>query len=283
MSTLSYSPDWANRAPPCFPPPWASAWGSDRYGLWAEFCLVQGDIVQRMRWVEAGSFMMGSPADEAGRFEDEGPIHYVTISQGFWLADTACTQALWQAVMGKNAGKIHADSSDGAEHPIRQIQWNMINPFLAKLTTLIPFWAGGYQATLPTEAEWEYACRADGQTAYSFGNTISKEWANYDGKGTVATKTLLANDWGLYEMHGNVWEWCADGFREYNLKDERDPSLEYALDCTDVANSIRRVLRGGSWACRAWHARSACRGRHQGGRHDADIGFRLALRFQSSQ
>ena len=151
-----------------------------------------------------GRFLMGSPQDERGWFDDEGPQHVVTITQGFWLSDTACTQAVWQAVMGENPSSFNAKNKGGPAHRVEMVSWHMIQSFLQKLEGLLP----GCRATLPTEAEWEYACRAGTTTSFSFGQTIST-------KQTVAVKALPANGWGLYQMHGNVWEWCADESRTY--------------------------------------------------------------------
>jgi formylglycine-generating enzyme required for sulfatase activity len=154
-----------------FPPPWASVWGDDRYGLWASATLrIAGQpLLQRMRWIEPGQFLMGSPETEAERDVDEGPQHPVTISQGFWLADTACTQGLWQAVMGNNPSRFHAENQGGPDYPVERVSWNMIQGFLQKLQTAL----GGCEVTLPTEAEWEYACRAGTDTPFSFGGTIT--------------------------------------------------------------------------------------------------------------
>ncbi len=270
-----------------FPPPWACAWGDDRYGLWADFEVLDGEqaLVQRMRWVEPGRFMMGANEDEADSFESEHPQHLVTISSGFWLADTACTQAVWQAVMGENPSRFNAENKGVPAHPVECVSWDMIQPFLQKLEMLLP----GYRATLPTEAEWEYACRAGTTTPFSFGETIFTNQVNYDGnypygdgkkgdyrKHTVAVKALPANGWGLVQMHGNVWEWCADDLRTYEKEAVTDPGLHGAL--APVADKAARVLRGGGWGSSARSARSACRGRGQPGGQDGVAGFRLALR-----
>jgi formylglycine-generating enzyme len=275
-----------------FPPPWACGWGDDRYGLWADFDVLAGEqtVVQRMRWVAPGVFMMGSPNQEAGRDDDEGPQHLVTISTGFWLADTACTQALWQAVMGENPSRFNAENQGGPLHPVEQVSWDMIQLFLPKLAALLP----GCEATLPTEAEWEYACRAGSTTPFSFGETINSAQVNYDGnypygeggeqgeyrERTVPVKELLGNEWGLYQMHGNVWEWCADKFEEYTADAVRDPGLEEAL--VPVPDKYAaRVLRGGVWFGSARYARSAFRFRNQPGGQGDDTGFRWAFRSKS--
>lgn len=212
------------------PPLWADDWDTDEYGHWVTFSITdkQGKkITQRMRWIEPGTFLMGSPQDEPERDDDEGPQHQVTISQGFWLFDTACTQALWQAVMGKNPSRFK-----GADRPVENVSWNNCQDFLKRLNKRLP----GLDLNLPTEAQWEYACRAGTTTPFSFGLNITPEQVNYNGeypypggkKGsyrgeTVPVASLPPNPWGLYEMHGNVDEWCQDGLRTYQQTAETDP------------------------------------------------------------
>jgi formylglycine-generating enzyme required for sulfatase activity len=265
-------------------PAWASAMGEDKYGKWLEISV--GKVVQRMRWIKPGNFLMGSPASEAGRFDDEGPQHRVTLGQGFWLADTACTQALWQAVMGKNPSHFHTCNRGGPEHPVEKVSWDDVQAFLQATMKKLP----GCQLSLPTEAEWEYACRAGSQTAFSFGETISTDQINFNGnnpvgggkKGeyrerTLPVTALPANGWGLYQMHGNVWEWCADGKRAYEEKAVADPGWADVVNPPGVGAAVR-VLRGGSWDFNAQDARSACRGAYLPDWQGHFIGFRLACR-----
>ncbi len=272
--------DLSDRFPRPFPPPFADAWGDDPFGLWAEVVLSPdaGAVVQRLRWIEPGTFWMGSPGDEPERYNDEGPQHAVTLTRGFWLADTACTQALWQAVMGENPSDFR-----GPDRPVEQVSWHDVQDFLRRLEALVP----GCDAGLPTEAEWEYACRAGTVTPFSFGATISPAQVNYDGnfpydggdKGefrrqTVAVKSLPPNAWGLYEMHGNVWEWCADGLRTYDGAAQVDPRGPEDLE----SETAHRVRRGGSWFGEAGRARSAYRFARRPGDRPRILGFRLCLR-----
>jgi formylglycine-generating enzyme required for sulfatase activity len=274
-----------------FPPPWACAWGDDRYGLWADAEVASGThvVLQRLRWIEPGDFRMGSSETEGDWRGYEGPQHSVTISEGFWLADTACTQGLWQAVMGDNPSYFVLSNQGGPDHPVERISWDMIQPFLHRLEAILP----GCRVTLPTEAEWEYACRAGSDTPFSFGETITTGQVNYNGnypygeyeKGeyrahTVAVKKLPANGWGLYQMHGNVWEWCADTSREYSRDAVNDPGLAIAL-APDLGGVAARALRGGGWFCFAQLARSAYRGLNRPDWLDYSTGFRFALRFSS--
>ena len=270
-----------SRHPSEFPPLWANAWGDDRFGLWAEF-QVQ-DVVQRMRWIEPGEFLMGSPNSEPERYSDEVPQHRVRLSEGFWLADSACTQALWLAVVG---GANPSAFSDDLQCPVERVSWDEVQTFLGRLFEQLPAHS---EPLLPSEAQWEYSCRAGTTTPFNLGENITSEQVNYDGnhpyngakqgeyrRRTVPVKSLPPNAWGLYEMHGNVWEWCADDRREYEALPLGEV-LQDPLGPTESA-SATRALRGGGWINHARHVRSADRYVFtRDVRHDA-LGFRLALR-----
>jgi hypothetical protein len=249
--------------------------GADlRHGLYLDVSF--GSLVQRFRWIEPGEFWMGSPEGEPERDNDEGPRHVVRLTAGFWLADTACAQAVWQAVMGNNPSRFQ----DDPQNPVEQVSWDDVQDFLRRVEGLFP----GLWASLPSEAEWEYACRAGSDTAFNLGESISPEQANYGGtkayasgptgeyrQRTVAVKHFEANAWGLYQMHGNVWEWCADGQRAY------DNSLQVDPRGPDEAEAVR-VVRGGSWLNVPRGLRSAYRVRwHRDYRYDY-LGFRFSLR-----
>jgi sulfatase modifying factor 1 len=268
-------PSEDERRPPVLPPAGAIAWGDDAYGLWIDVDLA--GVVQRFRWIEPGEFWMGSPDDER-----EGPRHRVRLTAGFWFADTACTQGLWRAVMG---GQNPSAFQEDARNPVDNVSWDDVSGasgFLQRVASLVP----AIVAELPTEAEWEYACRAGSETPFSFGAMISPEQANYDGdlpyaggeKGvyrqkTVPVKTFAANDWGLYEMHGNVWEWCADGLRTYDGTEQENPR--------GPEGTATRVVRGGSWGDEARRLRSAYRlGRPHDYRYELlyALGFRFVMR-----
>ncbi|MCX7097072.1 MAG: formylglycine-generating enzyme family protein [Methylococcales bacterium] len=251
--------------PQPFPALWATAFGEDEFGLWME--LTVQDVSQRFRWLEAGAFKMGST-----EYPNETP-HDVTLSHGYWLADTACTQAMWLAVMGNNPAYFKEDINQ----PVERVSWEDVQEFLITLNQIPDVYA-----RLPTEAEWEYACRAGTTSAFSFGDNITSEQVNYDGnypyegaeiglfrEKTIAVKSLPPNAWGLYEMHGNVWEWCADWYDEYPNKAVTDPA--------GAANSAARVLRGGSWLNCAKSTRSASRNFYWPVHRYNGIGFRLAL------
>jgi formylglycine-generating enzyme len=274
------------------PPAWASGWGQDRFGVFVEFAL--GEVEQRMRWIPPGTFQMGSPESEAGRDDDE-TLHKVTLTQGFWLADTPCTQALWEGVMGKNPSRFKTP-----ERPVEKVSWEDARRFLAKLGDLVP----GLAPRLPTEAEWEYACRAGTATATYLGDleilglndapvlddiawyggnsghhgfdlkeaADSSDWPEkqYPHKqaGTRKVKTRKANPWGLYDMLGNVWEWCEDVYGPYDVDVPNDPVRR-----TEGSN---RVFRGGSWVSHARYVRAAYRYRDSPSARWSDLGFRLA-------
>ncbi|MDS4040297.1 MAG: formylglycine-generating enzyme family protein [Candidatus Competibacter sp.] len=254
-------------APEHFPAPWASDWGEDPYGLWQS--LTYRGVRQAFRWLPPGRFLMGSPENEHARYDDELQ-HEVILTRGFWLAETTCTQALWQAVMGMNSS-----SFEGDRRPVETVSWNEVQDFIEQLNGAVPELA----ARLPTEAEWEYACRAGTTTPFSFGEDITPEQVNYQGnypyrgsmKGqyrgkTVEVASLPVNPWGLYEMHGNVWEWCQDWYAKDSV-----------VDPTGPATGEGRVLRGGSWINVGRRVRSAYRNHGEPGNRDALIGFRLAL------
>jgi formylglycine-generating enzyme len=261
--------------PPGFPERWASGWGQDRRGLWQSFSV--GAVTQVLRWIPPGEFLMGSPADEPERWMDRDDYdetqHQVILTEGFWLAETACTQALWQAVLNETPSRFL-----GAELPVEQVSWTDVTErFLPALNRLVP----GLEARLSTEARWEYACRAGTETPFSFGRAITTGQVNYNGnypypggakdeyrEKTVETKALPANDWGLYQMHGNVWEWCADWVGPYPAETVTDPA--------GPSEGRGRVVRGGGWINRARSCRSSRRFGYGPGHRHGGLGFRLS-------
>lgn len=324
------------------PPEWASAWGIDEFGPWAEFQISKSDdkskkpgqgspwiesaaaiggltipqrpdgiretrpdnvtVTQRMRWVAAGTFLMGSPEDEPGRYDNEGPQHEVTISRGFWIFDSPVTQQLWGTVMGENPGRFKTD-----DRPVENVSWHQCQDFGERLSELMD----GFESTLPTEAEWECACRAGcelttyagampnlaeahivlNQIAWYIGNSTYKSDFDYGldrqrltglnvlenesgGKiGTHPVKQKRPNKWGLYDMLGNVLEWCADTWdeRTYGRGDCRDP-LSNSSDASAV-----RVVRGGGWSSDARYVRAAYRYWNAPENRNNLIGFRCRV------
>ncbi|WP_005220748.1 formylglycine-generating enzyme family protein [Marichromatium purpuratum] len=259
-------------------PPWATDWGWDAYGAWVEFAIEDKDgqpVTQRMRWIEPGCFWMGSPDDEPGRDSDEGPRHEVTIQEGFWLFETACTQALWEAVTGENPSFFK-----GLDRPVEQVSWDDVQGLVETINARLP----GLALSLPSEAQWEYACRVGSDTAFSFGETITPEQVNYDGnypyaggaKGldrqeTVPVKALPPNGWGLYQMHGNVWEWVQDAWHDTYKGAPIDGSAWESAE-----SGAGRVIRGGSWLDVARYCRSAHRYWFVPVNRNFNLGFRCA-------
>jgi formylglycine-generating enzyme required for sulfatase activity len=291
---------WHPLATGC-PPRWASGWGQDRYGVFVEFTLQE--VTQQLRWIPPGRFWMGSPEEEPGRYDDEGPRHQVTLTEGYWLFDTPCTQALWETVMGSNPSRFQSPT-----RPVENVSWDDVQDFLARINARIP----DLDLALPSEAQWEHACRAGTETAIYTGDLAilgahnapaldpiawyggnsgvdfdltsgydSSSWPEkqyrHTKAGTRPVKLKRANSWGLYDMLGNVWEWCQDGTRDYDQTTQTNPigSLEVDAD---------RVLRGGSWYHHARNVRAAYRlTNHPDNRYN-DIGFRCArVRGESGQ
>ncbi|MFL2929195.1 MAG: formylglycine-generating enzyme family protein [Opitutales bacterium] len=218
------------------------------------------DSKLEMIWVKPGTFMMGSPVSEVGRVKPLEIHHQVTLTKGFYLGKYEVTQAQWERVMGNNPSRFKR-----ADRPVENVSWDDAVEFCKKLTEMekeagrVP---QGMSYQLPTEAQWEYACRAGTSTIYSWGDSISSSNANYDGNvdETTPVGKYPANPWGIHDMHGNVWEWCAD--RRGNPE-------------------LYRVIRGGSWDWNEQNLRSAKSGTYPTRSHARDIGFRVG--FQSSK
>jgi formylglycine-generating enzyme required for sulfatase activity len=249
-------------------PDWVSAFGTDEYGAWCEFQVPRHDgkgvVTQRMRWIKPGKFMMGSPEEEAGRYDDESPQHEVELTQGFWMADTPCTQELWMAIAhGKNPSRFSGD-----RYPVEKVTWEDCHAWLMGLRKVHPL----LQPSLPTEAQWEYSCRAGSTGAYCFGNEEQEleKYAWYLENSNLEAHPVgekLANAWGLYDVHGNVWEWCSDWYGDYQTSAASDP--------TGPAKGSIRVVRGGCWVAPARRLRSARRVGNDPGDRFYDLGFRL--------
>lgn len=242
--------------------------GVDEYGLFADFSL--SGVAQRFRYLPPGEFQMGSP-DGVGD-ADEHPRHLVRLTQGLWLAETSCTQALWLAVVrGDNPSQFKGNPL----LPVEQVSWDdVMQQFMPKLQALLP---AGCEASLPSEAQWEYACRAGTPTAYAWGDAPDFELANMEQKvdQTSQVGSYPPNPWGLFDMHGNVREWCFDAQRAYTEGETVDP--------LGAVGDGPRALRGGSWIGHARLARSAFRNQLVRVNRNVSFGFRVALRFKPSQ
>ena len=254
--------------PANLPEPWAVEWGEDRHGIFQSFAVA--GVVQRMRWIPPGKFLMGSPLGEVGRYDDEVQ-HEVELTQGYWMADTPCTQALWEVVMGENPSRFIEP-----KRPVERVSWEDCKVFLERLNVRID----GLGARLPTEAEWENACRGGTKMAAWLGDLegdrelikapILDAIAWYHGSavgelGGVGLKQV--NPCGLHDMLGNVYEWCQDGYAKYDLAAIVDP--------TGPEWGAGRVMRGGSSDSFVRLVRATGRRARPPSSHDDDVGFRL--------
>jgi len=229
-----------------------------------EMALDLGDGVKmEFVWIPAGKFKMGSPDDEKDREANEGPVHLVTITKGFWLGKYEVTQEQYEQVTGKNPSEFK-----DAKNPVEKVSWDDAKGYCESVSKRT-----GKPVRLPTEAEWEYACRAGTTTKYNTGDDesdLSKAgWFNQNsGKTTHPVGDKKPNAWGLYDMHGNVWEWCQDWNGDYPSGKVTDP--------LGPASGSYRVIRGGSWGSGARHCRVAHRSGSPPG-PSSYLGFRACL------
>jgi uncharacterized protein (TIGR02996 family) len=245
--------------------------------------------------IPPGVFLMGSPDREAERFGNEGPQHEVEISRPFYLGVFPITQGQWQRVMGTNPsyfcsggrGKKKARGLDTRDFPVEQVPWEDVVAFCGRLSELPVETRSNRVYRLPTEAEWEYACRggAASSTPFHLGTSFSSTQANFNGnfpyggaaqgpflgRTTEVSAYPVSNAFGLYDLHGNVWEWCADWFdgNYYASSPRRDPP--------GPSEGSRRVVRGGCWDGRCRNCRSAYRLRYVPAYRGFNLGFRVAL------
>jgi formylglycine-generating enzyme required for sulfatase activity len=228
------------------------------------------DLSLEMLWVEPGTFEIDNPEIDPGSWWWMTQ-HKVALTNGFWLGKHEVTQAQWENVMGDNPSRFK-----GANRPVEKVSWDDVTSFCEKLNEReseagrLP---AGMAYQLPTEAQWEYACRAGTTTAYAFGNELTAKDANTGSsklKETTDVGKYPANPWGFHDMHGNVWEWCADWYENYPSRTVSDP--------VGPADGSDRVGRGGSWSDAALNARSANQGRNVPAISFSTLGFRLSLR-----
>lgn len=252
---LAADPSVNHQAPSVAKPAWASEIGADASGTWAKLT-VDGQT-QILRLIPAGQFNMGADDGEA----DEKPVRKVEISKSFWLADSETTQGFWQVIMITNPSRFTNDIS----LPVEQVTWTDTQEFLEKLNGKVP----ELHAALPTEAQWEYACRA-GTTDDLAAGADAVAWTkqNSDTK-SHPVKAKIPNAWGLFDMYGNVNEWCSDWY-EFGAY-----TTGASLDPTGPATGDYRVIRGGGWFGNA--TRSADRQAMKPDSKDGQIGFRIAI------
>ncbi|MEM1366622.1 MAG: formylglycine-generating enzyme family protein [Cyanobacteria bacterium P01_H01_bin.15] len=257
--------------------------------------LLTDSLPLELMLIQAGEFLMGSPEDELERSDREGPQHKIIFPEPFLMGRFSVTQEQWSEVASwkqiNRELKPNPSSFPGAQNPVEKISWYDAVEFCDRLSARFE---NDYR--LPTEAEWEYACRAGTTTPFYFGETITTELANYRGtddetfnwkgnygqgpKGEYREKTLPvgsfpANDWGLYDMHGNVYDWCLDHW--HDSYEAKPASLKQAGNepwLTQNEKSVR-VIRGGSWIYHPDLCRSAYRGSRSPGIFNNPVGFRV--------
>jgi formylglycine-generating enzyme required for sulfatase activity len=243
-----------------------------------------------LRWCPPGRFVMGSPPGEAGHRPDEAQVE-VTLTRGFWIAAYETTQGEWQRIVGSFPDKQPtADAGKGDRFPVYWINFEEAEAFCraitgrARASRAIP---ARWEFRLPTEAQWEYACRAGTSTATSFGNRLAREQANFGGEplnGAAGGPALHraspvgsypANPWGICDMHGNIFEWCRDWYHA-RLPGGVDPDLRDTRGTANRDGTYSRVRRGGAWDDEA-ACRSAFRLRYEPERRADHIGFRVVV------
>ena len=222
----------------------------------------------KMKLIPAGTFVMGSPSGEGDRYDAEGPQHQVTISRPFYMGICEVTQEQWAAVVGTYPSKFGYSPAN----PVEQVSWEDCQNFITKLNTM---GIGTYR--LPTEAEWEYACRAGSTTRFPWGDdpsySLIGQYAWHKTNSSSTTHSVgqkMPNAWGLYDMHGNVFEWCSDWFaKSYGIDKVADPK--------GPVTGSTRVFRGGSWGSGPRSCRSAYRDYSGPSGSSILVGFRLVM------
>jgi len=270
----------SRKAPPLATSPFSEAEAKSHQAVWAahldEPVELTNSIGMKLNLIPAGTFMMGSPPSETGRRDNETQ-HRVTLTKPYYLGTTEVTQGQWESVMGTTPWKGQQSGQEGINNAATYVSWDDAVEFCQKLSA-----KEGKTYRLPTEAEWEYACRAGTTTmAYSFGDGAAQLseygwWGGIVGNGNSQTEQYAhvvglkrANAFGLYDMHGNVWEWCSDWYGDYPKGSATDPQ--------GATKGADRVLRGGSWSSVAASCRTAIRGTSDPTYRSAGYGFRLAL------
>jgi len=242
-------------------------------------------------WCPPGRFRMGSPPDEPERRPDEGQVD-VTLTKGFWMGKYEVTQGQWKRVVGKLPGELTTGGGKGKELPVYNVNYAEAEGFCRRLTEMgrrsghLP---AGWEFRLPTEAQWEYACRAGTTTATAFGDRLSSEQANFNGTSpyngadvapwlmrAVKVGSYPANAWGLNDMHGNVVEWCRDWYHA-RLPGGEDPDLSSVKGTMNGDGTFSRSRRGSGWGDPGWASRCALRQRFEPERRADHIGFRVAV------
>jgi formylglycine-generating enzyme required for sulfatase activity len=242
-----------------------------------------------LKLIPAGSFLMGAPTDEEHFSSDEGPQHRVQIKRPFYLGVYPVTQRQLEVVMGYNPSIFTRARGGGPEHPVTGISWEEAMEFCVRLSRLPRERQARRLYELPSEAQWEYACRAGTVTPFTYGSSLSSRQANFNGlwpggtapKGQFLARTTRVgsyppNAWGLYDMHGNVWEWCHGYY--YDEEHYRTAPRRPEDDFPGGKPADPRVVRGGCWNSKGWKCRSADRYRCTPGSGTESLGFRVVCR-----
>ena len=251
----------------------------------------QARVVEQLPvcWCPAGRFRMGSAPTERGHRTDEQQVE-VTLTAGFWTGTHEVTQGEWTRVMGRYPDAPPSPNfGEGSDVPVYWINFDEAEAFCTALTARghrsgeLP---GTWAFSLPTEAQWEYACRAGTTTATAFGDVLDLQHANFNvepvdrvrgARGSARpVGSYPANGWGLHDMHGNVWEWCRDWYHE-RLPGGIDPDLSRVQGVPNPDGTYSRVRRGGAWPEPEWACRSACRLRYEPPRRSDHIGMRVVI------
>ena len=235
--------------------------------------VLPGGVQLEFVYIPPGKFLMGSSMQELERHGDEGPVRQVVISKGFYMSKYEVTQGQWLAVMNNNPSVMN-EKSNWKRHPADNVSWNDCNTFISKINEL-----GLGTFRMPTEAEWEYACRAGTTSRYYWGNDTTDyqvheyAWAFSKAEGISHPVGLKKpNNWGLYDMSGNVWEWCSDWRGPYRA--------DRLIDPTGPGEGKKKIYRGGSWFNKPSTLRSANRNGHEPDMRGTNAGLRLVLQVQ---
>jgi sulfatase modifying factor 1 len=245
----------------------------------------------RFCWCPAARFVMGSPPGETGHRPDEAQVD-VTLTKGFWIAKFEATQSDWRRIVGGFPNRAPAaETGKGDDVPVYWVNFAEAEGFCrvstdgARSAALLPH---GWEFRLPTEAQWEYACRAGTVTATSFGDRLGRSLANFSGtplnggddgpavRRASRVGSYPANAWGICDMHGNIFEWCRDWYHA-RLPGGVDPDLHDVKGTANRDGTYSRVRRGGAWSEDGWACRSALRLRYEPDRRSDHIGFRVAV------
>ena len=224
-------------------------------------------IGMKLVWIPAGDFIMGSGQAEKGREDDESPQHKVVLTRGFYLGETEVTQHQWEKLMGPGPWAGNRNIAKGENMPAVMMTWAEAVLFCEKLAK-----KEGRRYRLPSEAEWEYACRANTRTWFYWGDDFDERyaWSSKNSKRSMhKVGTRLPNAWGLFDMGGNVWEWCSDWHGDYPTGEVTNPK--------GTTSGEKRVIRSGSYSNSPWDCRSAERGCVPPETRGGSIGLRVVM------